>query len=182
MLWKWIITFWWLFPLSLQGGHLCEYFKNINSCIFRDTLDDGWGDGVILYTSVKRAKSVMSTYSESPRWALVFFSSVNTLCVLGFHWLHFWHFQIVPSTTFPAFTRITGPGSYRKTDFQSNWGVLCSCLDHLLVWGTFLPHLLHIQFTYSEKKLSGNIRDNFILWRPSFMHCMKQGSCRKSTK
>lgn len=114
--------------------------------------------------------------------SFVFFSSVNTLCVLGFHWLHFWHFQIVPSTTSPAFTRITGPGSYRKTEFQSSWGVLCSCLDPLFVWGTFLPHLLHIQFTYSGKKLSGNIRDNFILWRPSFMHCMKQGSCRKSTK
>lgn len=68
------------FLFLYRGGHLCEYFKNINSCIFRDTLDDGWGDGVILYTSVKGAKSVMSTYSESPRWALVFFP-VLTLCV-----------------------------------------------------------------------------------------------------
>lgn len=60
------------FLFLYRAGHLCEYFKNINSCIFRDTLYDGWGDGVILYTSVKRAKSVMLTYSESPRWAVIF--------------------------------------------------------------------------------------------------------------
>lgn len=60
------------FLFLYRGGHLCECLKNINSCIFGDILYDGWGDGVILYTSVKRAKSVMSTYSESPRWTLFF--------------------------------------------------------------------------------------------------------------
>lgn len=74
------------FLFLYSAGHLCEYFKNINSCIFRDTLYDGWDEmrwdyGVILHTSVKRAKSVMSTYFESPRWALIFFP-VLALCVL----------------------------------------------------------------------------------------------------
>lgn len=29
------------FLFLYSAGHLCEYFKNINSCIFRDTLYDG---------------------------------------------------------------------------------------------------------------------------------------------
>lgn len=85
------------------------------------------------------------------------------------------------STTFPAFTGITGPGSYWRQDFSATGG-LCSCLNPFFFWSTFLPHFLHIQFTYSEKKLSGNTRDKFIPWGRSFTNCRKQGSCRKSTK
>lgn len=106
----------------------------------------------------------------------VFFPAL-TLCVFWVSTEFTFYISKLKLYAFPAFTRVTGPGSYRKTEFQS-----CSCLNPFFFWGTFLPHLLHMQFAYSEKKLSGNIRDKFNPWGPSFMHCRKQGSCRKSTK
>lgn len=183
MLWKCIISLW-LFPLSQHRSLLWSTLHTLFMHFQRHFVwwvRWGWN----FYMNLMRAKPVVSTYFESPRWALIFPVSALYVFWSGFrlaspshmsHKFHYalWHFQIVSFTTFPNFIGVTRPRSYRKTEIQ----ILG---DYAAAWIFSSPHSLHIFW----KQMNWSVRDNFIPWGSCFMHWghwRKQGSCGRSTK